>query len=179
MERHTVPGVLPVVLSAGILGIFPLSSSAGVGVVSSHGTVFYGGGISASFGTVDYVELSPMVGMWLDERTSVGISLLYRYRNDDRVGSSDDYGGSLFARYHIAPTFYLEGDYEYLDHEYRSNSFSGRRQYHSFLAGGGMSTPLGANTAMYLSALYNFSYEEDDSPYGDPWVVRFGISVGF
>ncbi len=173
--------IVPFVLMAfPLTGLFPASAgAAGVGVVSSNGRVFYGGGVSASFGTVDYVELSPMVGMHLDERTSVGLTLLYRYRNDDRVGSSDDYGASLFARYRITPAFYLEGDYEYLDHEYRTATSSERRQYHSFLAGGGMSTPLGANTAMYMSVLYNFSYEEDDSPYGDPWVVRFGISVGF
>ncbi len=161
------------------LGLAPFPSVAGVGVVSSRGAVFYGGGVSASFGTIDYVELSPMVGVHLDERTSVGVTLLYRYRNDDRVGSSDDYGGSLFARYHITPAFYLEGDYEYLDHEWRTSTSSERRQYRSFLAGGGMSTPLGVNTAMYMSVLYNFSYEADDSPYGDPWIVRFGVSVGF
>ncbi len=166
-----------------ILLAIPAQSTAGVSVVSSRSNIFYGGGISASFGTVDYVELSPMIGMHLDSRTSVGTSILYRYRNDDRNNRSvttNDYGASLFARYRIIPSFYIEADYEYLDHEYYSGS-SGteRRQYHSFLAGGGMSTPISSNAAMYMSVLYNFSYEEDDSPYSDPWVVRFGVSIGF
>ena len=173
---NRVLSVTLLMLSAGLLSP---RADAGVGVVSSRGDIFYGGGISASFGTVDYVELSPMVGVHLDERTSVGMTLLYRYRNDDRIGSSNDWGGSLFARYRLTSAFYLEGDYEYLDHEYRSGTSSERRRYQSLLAGGGMVTPLGANTAMYMSVLYNFSYEEGDSPYGDPWIVRFGLSVGF
>ena len=170
------------VLIAFLLG-FSTQSTAGVSVVSSRSNIFYGGGISASFGTVDYVELSPMIGIHLDSRTSVGTSILYRYRNDDRNNrtvTTNDYGASLFARYRIIPSFYIEADYEYLDHEYYSGSSNTeRRQYHSFLAGGGMSSPISSNAAMYMSVLYNFSYEEDDSPYGDPWVVRFGVSVGF
>ncbi len=175
--------ILPVAVVTVFLWAIPAQSMAGVSVVSSRSNIFYGGGISASFGTVDYVELSPMIGMHLDSRTSVGVSVLYRYRNDDRNNrtvTTNDYGASLFARYRIIPSFYVEAEYEYLDHEYyRGSSNTERRQYHSFLAGGGMSTPISSNAAMYMSVLYNFSYDEDDSPYGDPWVVRFGVSVGF
>ncbi len=161
----------------------PAAALAGIGVVSARGDIFYGGGISASFGSVDYVELSPMIGTHITPRISTGVSVLYRYRNDERYGrklTSNDYGFALFARYRLTPSFYLETDYEYLDHEFiSSSSDSRRRQYHSFLAGGGMITPLSANSAMYMSVLYNLNYDEDNTPYGDPWVVRFGISVGF
>ncbi len=175
--------VLSLAVSSLLLLTIPVQSTAGASVVSSRSNIFYGGGISASFGAVDYVELSPMMGVHLDPRTSAGVSLLYRYRNNDRNNrtvTTHDYGASLFARYRITPSFYIEADYEYLDHEYDSGSSNTeRRQYHSFLAGGGMSSPISSNAAMYMSVLYNFSYDEDDSPYGDPWVVRFGISVGF
>ncbi len=175
--------LVPLTISSLLLAVIPFSSVAGVSVVSTRSNLFYGGGISASFGAVDYVELSPMIGVHLDPRTSVGASILYRYRNDDRSSrtvTTNDYGASLFVRYRIIPSFYVEADYEYLDHEYAiGSSNTERRQYHSFLAGGGMSSPLSSSTAMYLSVLYNFSYDEDDSPYSDPWVVRFGISVGF
>ena len=175
--------ILSLTVFIAFLLAIPVQSIAGISVVSSRSNIFYGSGISASFGTVDYVELSPMIGMHLDSRTSVGTSILYRYRNDERNNrtvTTNDYGASLFARYRIIPSFYIEADYEYLDHEYYGvGSDTERRKYHSFLAGGGMSSPISSNAAMYMSVLYNFSYDENDSPYGDPWVVRFGISVGF
>lgn len=124
-----------------------------------------------------------MIGARLNSKTSVGLSLLYRYRNDERNNrkvTTHDYGTSMFVRYLIIPSFYVEADYEYLDHEYyRGSSNTERRQYHNFLAGGGMITPISNNAAMYMSVLYNFTYDEDDSPYADPWIVRFGVSVGF
>lgn len=158
-------------------------ASAGIGVVSGRGGIFYGGSVSAGVGSVDYVELSPMIGTHLTQRVSAGVSLLYRYRREKRSGrefTSNDYGMALFARYRVARSFYLETDYEYLDHEFaRSESGTTRRQYHSFLAGGGVTTPLSANSVMYLSVLYNLNHDESGTPYGDPWVVRFGIGVGF
>ncbi len=175
--------ILSIAVITTFLLVIPVQSAAGVSVVSSRSNIFYGGGISASFGAVDYVEVSPMIGMHLASRVSVGASILYRYRNDERDNrtvTTNDYGASLFARYRIAPPFYIEADYEYLDHEYYSGSSdTERRKYHGFLAGGGMSTPVSSNAAMYMSVLYNFSYDENDSPYGEPWVVRFGVSVGF
>ncbi len=156
---------------------------AAVGVVSSQGSIFYGGSVSASFGKVDYVELSPMVGTHITPRISAGASILYRYRNDERYGrrlTTNDWGTSLFARYRVMPSLYLESAYEYLDHEYiSSGSDTARRQYYSFLAGGGMVTPLSAGSSMYMSVLYNLNYDDDESPYADPWVVRFGVAVGF
>ncbi len=173
----------PVVVAALSFPLFSAAAPLGVGVVSSQSNIFYGGGISAGSGAIDYVELSPMIGMHLDARSSVGATFLYRYRSDKRNGrkiTTHDYGASLFARYRITPSFYLEADYEYLDHESLSAASSReRRQYYGFLGGGGVSTPIGGTTAMYMSVLYNFTYDERDHIYSEPWVFRFGISVGF
>lgn len=145
--------------------------------------VFFGGGVGLSFGTVDYVEVSPLVGFRVHPKVDVGLSLTYRWRNDSRYDiSTSDYGGTLFGRYRVVRSFFLEADWEYLDWEYiRSDLSKDRTSTSSFLAGGGYYLPLGGRASMAFSALYNFSYDKNDpfEPYGDPWVVRIGVGVGF
>lgn len=149
-----------------------------------HNSIFYGGGIGASFGNDrSYFELSPMVGKHLNRQLSIGLGLSYRYTKNKQIEpetSSNDYGGNLFARYKFAPTFFLEAAYEYLNYEQHFTDGSNeRRDFSSILAGGGMQQPLGENTSFYASALYNFMWEDEDSPYDDPWNLRFGVNVGF
>lgn len=146
---------------------------------------FFGGGVGLSFGDVDYVEVSPLVGFRVTERFDAGLSLLYRWRSDDRFEPSidtTDYGGTLFGRLRVVSNFFLEADWESVNWEYvRSDLSTDRETTTSFLAGGGYYQPLGARTSLAFSALYNFSYDEDDpfEPYGGPWVFRAGIGVGF
>jgi opacity protein-like surface antigen len=152
---------------------------------AQNSNVFYGGGIGLSFGTIDFIEIAPMIGVQVTDEFSTGISLLYRYRNDSRYSpslSTNDYGGSIFARYHFLPNLFAQTEYEYLNFEY--HDFNGGKKsdnYSSFLAGAGMSQPLGHNVAMHAAVLYNFSYSDKDfyRPYDSPWVIRVGVSAGF
>ncbi len=171
-----------------VVALFALSSSspafaqAGLSYSSATSPFFFGGGLGATFGDVSTVDVAPMVGMFLNARTSVGVSLLYRHRNDKRFArelSTNDYGVNFFGRYHITPNLFLEGHYEYLDYERLSGNTTRRSDFSSVLAGGGISMPIGANSSAYLSVLYNFSYDKTDSPYDDPLTVRFGIGIGF
>ncbi len=144
--------------------------------------LWFGGGIGAGFGTVDYIEVTPIVGYNLTERFSFGGGLTYRYRNDDRLpGSTNDYGANVFGRYTVFRGFYVHGEYEYLNYEFVSGGSTDRDNFNSLLAGPGFHKPLGRRTGLYVSALYNFSYDEDDifSPYDDRWSFRVGVSVGF
>ncbi len=171
---------------AGSLLALSAAAHAGVGINASgnaSGNLFYGGSMGASFGDVDYIDIAPMVGMHVSPELSVGVSLLYRHVNDSRgekTRKTNDYGTTLFARYHVTPTIFLEGDYEYLDHEfYLSDGSKDRKQFNSALAGGGIVSPLGPNVSSYFSVLYNFNWDQSDSPYSDPWTIRFGVGVGF
>ncbi len=171
-------------IAAALLPLASAHAGPGVSVSSSQSPFFYGGGIGfSSGGDVSYFEIAPMVGMHLDARTSVGVSLLYRNRDDKRINpnlSTNDYGATLFGRYHLTPNLFLEADYEYLDYEYRTGlTTTERSTFSSILAGGGIRTPIGPNASMYVAALYNFSYDQADSPYTDPWNVRFGVGLGF
>jgi hypothetical protein len=146
---------------------------------------FFGGGVGLGFGDVDYVEISPLVGFRVTPRLDAGLSLMYRWRSDDRFEPSldtSDYGGTLFGRFRIVPNVFLEADFESLNWEYlKSDLSTDRETTTSFFAGGGYYQPLGGRAGLSVSALYNFSYDEDDpfEPYGSPYVFRVGFGVGF
>jgi hypothetical protein len=152
--------------------------------------VFVGGTLGLSFGDVDYIEIAPLVGIWLSPRVSVGGSLIFRYRNDVIVryqgGSSDsvsttDYGGSVFGEYVVWKPIFLHAEVEYLSYEYADFDLSTERDgFTSVFVGGGLSTAMGGQSSIYVQALYNLSYADDEpSPYASPWVTRVGVGFGF
>ena len=146
--------------------------------------LWWGGGIGLAFGDVDYVAVEPVVGYQVATDVSVGLGLIYRYRNDDRFEpdfSTEDYGGNLFARYRLAAQLYLQAEYELIRYEFvRFDGSKDRDDYDSLLGGVGYAQPLGGRSALFTTVLYNFSYDDDEfSPYGDPWVYRVGVTVGF
>jgi hypothetical protein len=146
--------------------------------------VFFGGSFGLAFGDVDYIEVAPLVGAWLSPQVSIGGSLIYRYRNDDRYReslSTSDYGGSVFGRYLIWNPLFVHAEVEYLSYEYVQYDLSTERDgFTSVFVGGGAAFPMGRQSSAYVEALYNLSYSSGEpSPYDSPWVVRFGIGVGF
>ena len=142
---------------------------------------YFGGGIGLSFGTVDYVELSPLVGFRVTPDFNLGLSVFYRYRNDGRYEedvTTNDYGANLFAQYQVVPRLFLHGEVEYLDYEYiLANLDTTRESQTSLLAGAGYGWPVGGSSVYFL-ALYNFSYDENSfaNPYDSPWILRVGIT---
>ncbi len=151
-------------------------------IADSKPTFFYGGGIGLAFGNVDYVELSPMLGTQLTPNLSAGVQLTYRSTNDNRAAQSidsTDLGAALFSRFHVAPTMFLEANYEYIDQETSSNGGTQSNSFSSFLVGGGISSPVGSPFMTYLSALYNVHYDDNDNPYDDPWSIRIGMGINF
>lgn len=155
------------------------------GATSAQDRWWYGGGLGLSFGTVDWVELSPTVGYRATDQFHIGGGLLYRYRDDGRFEpslSTDDYGANLFARYYVTPGLFGHAEYEYLDYEFVNFDLSkDRDQFSSLLAGPGIAQPLGRRASFFAMALYNFSYDSADlfSPYDDEWVYRVGVGIGF
>jgi hypothetical protein len=146
--------------------------------------LFFGGGVGVAFGDVTYFELAPLLGYRVAPQASVGASLIYRYRNDDRYResfSTSDYGGSLFGRYHVYQPLFLHAEIEYLSYEYVRFDFSTERDnFTSYFLGAGVDFPMGHRTSMFLLGLYNLAYDSGEpSPYDSPWVIRFGVGVGF
>jgi hypothetical protein len=156
--------------------------------------LFFGGGFGAGFGDYTFVSVSPIVGYRVSDRLAIGMRLMYQYttfeyidqnRNKERY-KGNDFGASPFARFMVYGPAFLQVEYEYMN--YDALYYDGtkkRSSFDSFLAGGGISQPIGQRAAFFLALLYNFSYEGFDnsdvyrSPYDSPWVLRIGISGGF
>jgi hypothetical protein len=146
---------------------------------------FFGGGVGLGFGDVDWVSVEPLFGYRINPRVVVGTSLIYQWQNDDRYGpsvSTTNYGARAFVQFYPVPNFFLQAEYEYLNYEYVLSDFSTlRSNQSSYLAGAGISQPMGDRAFFFVSALYNFSYKSDDLtyPYTSPWVYSAGVGVGF
>jgi hypothetical protein len=147
--------------------------------------LYFGGGVGAGFGDVDFVEVAPLVGFQVTNRISTGVGVLYRWRNDSRSSpdlTTTDYGSNVFTRVSFIGPLFLGAEYEYLTYEYRdSTGGKTRDRVSSVLAGPGVSWRTGGHSAFYAQALYNLSYDNNDptSAYDNPWVYRTGVTFAF
>ena len=151
--------------------------------------VFAGGGMGASFSSyADFVSVSPIIGYRVTPRLATGIGLQYRYTSYKAYNpklTTNDYGASLFARFMVYGPLFLHAEFEHLNYEF-PGSVPGetlRKDFNSFLAGGGFFQPIGRRAGFFAVALYNFSYQSSYGnfyyPYSNPLILRVGITAGF
>lgn len=141
--------------------------------------MYYGGNFGMSFGTITFIDVSPLVGAMITNRLSGGIGGTYQYFNDRRFigGNSSLYGGRLFTRYNVFPNVFAHAEYENLNFDLynpRSDRFE-RAWVPGFLIGGGYFTPFGERGGANFTFLYNLLYDVRRSPYNEPFVIRFGF----
>jgi len=151
--------------------------------------IFTGGGFGLSFSNYsDYFSISPIIGYKITPKLAAGVGIQYQYTKYKQYSPSfttNNYGGSIFARYNFYGPLFLHAEYEYLSYEYFG--YAGerlRKGYNSVLAGGGFFQPVGRHAGIFLMALYNFTYKNPTSPYevlpyNSPWILRAGITAGF
>ena len=148
--------------------------------------IVFGGGVGLGFSSLqDYVMVAPSVGYMITRKFMAGTGFTYRYTNYKYFNPSvalNDYGISPFLRYFIYRNIFLHTEYEYLNYESIWQGERSRKDFNSFLAGGGFIQPIGGKVSFYLLALYNFSYTNpapgEYSPYPSPLIIRAGINVG-
>ena len=74
---------------------------------------YFGGNLGASFGTITFIDVSPMIGYRITPKFSVGVGATYQYWKDSRYTpdfKQSIYGGRLFSRYVIAEDFLGAGN---------------------------------------------------------------------
>ncbi len=151
--------------------------------------IFVGGGLGASFSSyADFVSISPIIGYKVSPRFAPGIGLMYRYTSYKSINpkvTTNDYGGSIFARFKLFGPLFLHAEFEHMNYEFPGNTPGEtlRKDFNSFLAGGGFFQPVGRNAGFFATALYNFSYQNSSNysyyPYSSPLILRVGITAGF
>jgi hypothetical protein len=173
------------VTAGALLAATPAAAQVTLGTGAGTGRWYFGGSVGAGFGDIDYVHLQPLVGYRVDTRLTVGATAILRLRNDQRFErdvSTTDYGASVFGRLGIAGPFFAQAEVEQLSYEYlRPDLSTARGNATSVYGGGGVAQALDNNMSLFAVALYNFSQSSHSAPgpYSSPWVLRFGVAVGF
>lgn len=142
----------------------------------------YGGNFGATFGTVTYVDISPLIGYHITDELISGVGLTYIYYRQrfspTFVYQTNLYGGRIFSQYSILPNVFLHGEIEALNFDYYDflAGENTRAWSVSPLAGVGYSQPLGNRGSIRIMALYAFSSNNPKSfYYGQPIIFRVGI----
>jgi hypothetical protein len=151
-----------------------------------------GGNIGLQFGTVTYIDISPIVGYYITPRLLTGVGLTYQYFNDSySTGySTHIFGGRTFTNYalveHIGRnlriksdiTIFVHAEYEALnigrDFTKAKNVGATKRFWlNGILLGGGIRKPIGKRSSFNFAVLYNI-LADSRTPYDNP-IVRIGF----
>lgn len=138
----------------------------------------YGGNVGLSFGSVTYIDISPMVGYQATDRwlVAIGGSYIYYKFNSNSINIPDQettwWGVRHFQQFNITPQIFAQGEIEFLNGEiYNPVERRYTRQWidNVFIGGGYRNGPV------MISALYNLSYQTGNGFYNSPWVFRVGV----
>ena len=130
--------------------------------------LFFGGSFGLQFGTVTYIDVSPIIGLWVLPRVAIagGPGFTY-YKNKYYDEEMTIYGGRFYTQYlllenvnNVLPIGLNTGIFLHLEDElsqYRITSpsyASGNFFANNVLLGGGIRQPIGARSFLNLTALW-------------------------
>ncbi len=156
-------------------------------VTKLNPNVFFGGNLGLQFGTITFIDVSPIVGYRFTPRISAGVGLKYNYYSDSRYDySTSVYGGNLFTRFAVSELLFATAEYEHLNMAQTvlvlnpstgvySPQNSPRYWVDSYLIGAGYRQPIGERASFNFMILYNLN-ETHKSPYKNP-IIRIGFDI--
>ncbi len=139
--------------------------------------IYTGGNVGLQFGTVTFVNLSPIIGYKITDDLSVAAGPIYYYLQYNRGAYSlpfSAFGARVFARYFVYNDIFLQAEYETLNGKWDY----GKQRFFvpSFFAGVGYRQRLNSNISLNFLVMWNF-LQSTYSPYQNP-VIRGGINIG-
>lgn len=147
--------------------------------------LFFGGDLGLSFGTVTYIRISPIIGLNVSPKFSVGAGPSYQYYKDNRyVGlESSIYGGSVFGRYFVLENIFLQTEFEVLNLEELyydpfSDSLPERVTIPVWFVGAGLSQRTPNGSGFFIGVFYDL-IGDINSPYPSDIAVRAGGMISF
>lgn len=144
---------------------------------------FFGGNIGLNFGSLTYINVSPIIGYRLTEKLGAGLGPTYSYYKDHRDKNyyyeTSTYGGRLFAQYQVLENVLLYSEFETVNIEVPDLLFTSlvRRNVSSLFVGGGYAQRIG-NGASFFSIMLLYNIMESDYVIYDNPVLRTGITIG-
>jgi len=139
--------------------------------------VYTGGNLGLQFGTITFIDVSPLVGYKITDKIHAGLGLTYQYQRYDVFDfETHVYGGRVFGRYFFTDYLFAHAEYEHLNLE----AFDFRRRrvdVTSILGGAGFFQRFSENSGVTAMILYNFT-QSAYTPYSNP-IFRVGFNFGF
>jgi hypothetical protein len=174
-------------LTGQIKAQIPLSAG---GKTPFNQRLYFGGNLGLQFGSVTYIDLSPLAGYMITNNFSAGVGITYRYLkyNNGIQYQTNIYGGRLFARHNLtflpAPLF-VYGEYENLNVELakynatHTDYYMTREWIPSLFLGGGLHQSFGKRGGFILTVMYNVIFDSERTIYlyNSPWVIRVGFTL--
>ena len=141
--------------------------------------MFFGGNLGLQFGTVTFIDISPLAGVMITPRLSAGAGITYQYYDDNRFqgANGSSYGGRVFGRYNVLPNIFTHVEYENINWETYSVAEQAFRRVwtDAFFIGGGYFAPFGRRGGANFTFLYNVLHDNQNSYYAEPYVIRVGF----
>ncbi|MDX5404397.1 MAG: hypothetical protein LPK46_05335 [Bacteroidota bacterium] len=154
----------------------------------------FGGNLGLQFGSVTVIDLNPRAYYLITDKWAAGAGVMYsyvRYSNNYPYRSvagleTNNYGGQIFTWYEIFNPIILQAEFESINWErftYFTNPSTGDQWYegervwnHNVFLGGGLRQSLGRGS-LFVTFLYNVTYDQYNSPYSQPYVLRIGFGI--
>ena len=152
--------------------------------------LFFGGSFGLQFGTITYIDVSPIVGLWVLPRVAIAGGPNYTYYKfyDDKTSI---YGGRFYTQYlliqdldnvlplglHTGIFLHLEDELLSLESNYWIYPYtsSGRFTVNNVLFGGGIRQQMGRRSFLHLTALWTIN----DSGYSIHSSPEIRVSFSF
>ena len=157
--------------------------------------LFYGGNLGLSFGSLTYINLSPLIGYRFSDLFAAGLQVngLYesaRYRDYSNVTVRKERFGmvglGVFGRIYPIPQLFLQlqpemnytmGKTIYYDSDPPTEA-QNQELVPALLGGVGYAQPMGRGNSFVIMILYDI-LQDDHSPYGSKPIFRAGVNIGF
>lgn len=143
--------------------------------------LFWGGNVGAWIGNPTFVDLSPLLGIKITEKFSIGVGGIYNYysyKYNNYKYSVSFYGARVNARYFIFENVFAQAGYDLIN---RDNPYSytpnARIWIENILVGGGVRYPISDNIFCLASGLWNLN-DTPLSPYPNP-IIQIGFVGSF
>ena len=149
--------------------------------------LFVGGNFGFQFGTVTFIDISPLVGYKVFKNASVGIGITYQYLDWESAGGkyvTHTAGGRVFARYIIWKGIMAHAEFEMLNLDCYDQDYYrltgelrvARTWVPGALFGSGYYQRIGNRAGITALFLFN-ALQSDCTPYANP-VIRIGFNIG-
>jgi len=149
--------------------------------------LYYGGNVVFSINSVSTVlGASPLVGYKITDKLSAGVGIsyfFYSFKYGFERFNTSIYGGNIFSRFIVTDNLFLQTEFHIVNTDAVTYDpindvlSTGRKNVPIWYVGGGLRQPIGANTYVSMSILYDL-IDDINSPYTNP-IFRGGLVFGF